>query len=158
MQTTISLRPFKPDDLEQVIAINRTCLPENYSSYFFMDLYERYPATFIVAEHEQNIVGYIMCRIERGFSNFGLFGISRKGHVVSIAVLPEYQRRSIGSDLMDEAMKYMRFYKASECFLEVRIRNAPAVQMYKRLGFQTVRILHAYYADGEDAYKMAKKI
>ena len=158
MQITFTLRPFRPNDLEKVIAINRICLPENYSSYFFMDLHERYPATFIVAEQEQNVVGYIMCRIERGFSNFGLFGISRRGHVVSIAVLPEYQRRGVASDLMNEAMKNMRLYKANECFLEVRIRNVPAVRMYKRLGFQTVRILHGYYADGEDACKMAKKI
>ena len=105
MQTTLSLRPFRPSDLEKVVNINRVCLPENYSSYFFMDLYERYPATFIVAEQDHDIIGYIMCRIERGFSNFGLFGIARKAHVVSVAVIPKHQRKGVGTALMEEAMK-----------------------------------------------------
>ncbi len=158
MQTTFTVRPFKPSDLEKVININRVCLPENYSPYFFMDLYERYPATFIVAEQEREIIGYILCRIERSMTSFGLFGISKKGHVVSIAVLTEYQRKGVGNALMEEAMKNMRLYKAKECFLEVRPSNVPAVSMYKKLGFQIVRTTRGYYADSEDAYVMAKKL
>lgn len=158
MQTTFTLRQFKPSDLDRVIQINRVCLPENYSPYFFMDIYQRYPATFIVAEQEGKIVGYIMCRIETGFPNFGLFSISKKGHVVSIAVLPEYQRKGVGTALMEEAMKNMHLYNAKECYLEVRISNAPAVEMYKKLGMQVTRIVRGYYADGEDAYLMAKKL
>lgn len=123
-----------------------------------MDIYDRYPATFIVAEQEQNIIGYIMCRIETGFSNFGLFGISKKGHVVSVAVLPAHQRKGIGSALIKEATKNMRSYRAKECYLEVRVSNVPAVKMYKKLEFQVIRTKRGYYADGEDAYVMAKKL
>lgn len=158
MQTTFTLRPFEPGDLEKVIQINRVCLPENYSTYFFMDIYERYPATFIVAEHGHNIVGYIMCRIETGFSSFGLFSISKKGHVVSVAVLPEFQRKGVGIALTKEAMKNMRLYKAKECYLEVRVSNVPAASMYKKLGLQVVRTARRYYADGENAYVMAMKL
>ena len=158
MQTTFTLRQFKPSDLERVTYINRVCLPENYSSYFFMDMYQRYPATFIVAEEENVVVGYIMCRIETGFSSFGLLGISKKGHVVSVAVLPEHQRQGIGTALIEEAMKNMHLYKAKECYLEVRVTNNPAVRMYKKLGFQIVRKSAGYYADEEDAYVMSKKL
>jgi ribosomal-protein-alanine N-acetyltransferase len=155
---TFAVRPFKPNDLEAVININRICLPENYTSYFFMDLYKRYPATFIVAEQGQDIVGYILCRIERRFSNFALFKISKKGHVVSIAVLPKHQRKGIGTVLMKQAMQNMSLYDAKECFLEVRITNIPAVKMYKQLGLSITNTSHGYYADGEDAYTMAKKL
>jgi ribosomal-protein-alanine N-acetyltransferase len=123
-----------------------------------MDIYDRYPATFIVAEQEQNIIGYIMCRIETGFSNFDLFGIPKKGHVVSVAVLPAHQHKGIGSALIKEATKNMRLYRARECYLEVRVSNVPAVNMYKKLGFQVIRTKRGYYADGEDAYVMAKKL
>jgi ribosomal-protein-alanine N-acetyltransferase len=123
-----------------------------------MDLYKRYPATFVVAEETGNVVGYIMCRMETGFSNFGLFGVSRKGHVVSVAVLPEYQRKGVGTALMEEAMKNMRFYKAKECYLEVRVSNVAAVEMYKKLGMEVVRTSKGYYADGESAFVMAKKL
>jgi ribosomal-protein-alanine N-acetyltransferase len=123
-----------------------------------MELHKRYPATFIVADQENDIVGYIMCRIETGFSNFGLLGIGKKGHVVSVAVLPEYQQKGIGSALTQKAIKNMRVYKAKECYLEVRVTNNPAITMYKKLGLQIVRTSSGYYADGESAYVMAKKL
>ncbi len=158
MQTTFTLRQFKPSDLDKVIEINRVCLPENYSPYFFMEIFERFPATFIVAELDGDMVGYIMCRIETGFSSMGILSISKKGHVVSVAVLPKYQRKGLGMALMNETMKNMRLYRAKECFLEVRASNTPAVDMYKKLGFQVARTAKGYYADGEDAYVMTKKL
>jgi len=158
VQTTFSLRRFQPDDLEKVMRINQVCLPENYSTYFFMELYERYPETFIVAEVAGETVGYIMCRIESGLPDFGLLGITKRGHVISVAVLPEYQRKGIGDALMREAMLRMRQYKVKECYLEVRVSNTPAISLYKKLGFETSRTVRGYYADGEDATIMTRKL
>jgi len=158
VQTTFALRRFQPDDLEKVVHINQVCLPENYSTYFFMDLYERYPETFIVAEVAGEIAGYIMCRIETGLPDFGLFGIAKRGHVISVAVLPEYQRKGIGEALIREAMLRMRQYKAKECYLEVRVTNTPAINLYKKLNFETSRTVRGYYADGEDAAIMTRKL
>lgn len=158
VQTTFTLRRFQPSDLEQVVHINQMCLPENYSNYFFMDLYERFPETFIVAELYGEIAGYIMCRIETGLPDFGLLGIARRGHVISIAVLPQDQRKGIGQALMEEAMSRMKANKAKECYLEVRVSNTPAINLYKKMGFETSRTMHGYYADGEDAVMMTRKL
>jgi ribosomal-protein-alanine N-acetyltransferase len=158
VQTVFSLRRFRPDDLEKVMHINQVCLPENYSTYFFTELYERYPETFIVAEVAGEIAGYIMCRIETGLPDFGLLGITKRGHVISIAVLPQYQRKGIGEALMREAMVAMRQYKAKDCYLEVRVSNSQALSMYKKLNFETSRTVRGYYADGEDAAIMTRKL
>jgi ribosomal-protein-alanine N-acetyltransferase len=158
MQQTFNLRKFKPDDLQSVIQINRLCLPENYMDFFFMDLHQRFPETFIVAEENGKIVGYIMCRIEVGLGSFSLGGLIRKGHVVSIAVLPEGRRKGVAQELMTKAMAGMRHYKAKLCYLEVRVTNDPGVALYKKLGFDVSRTLHGYYSDGEDAYVMNKKL
>ena len=158
MQTTFNLRRFKPSDLERVMHINRVCLPENYTTFFFMNLYQRFPETFIVAEENGEVVGYIMCRIETGIPSFKLLGIAKKGHVISIAVLPEKQRDGIGYALMREAMHAMVNYKAKECYLEVRASNAPAVNLYKKMGLEIIRTVTGYYADGEAAYMMARKL
>ena len=99
-----------------------------------------------------------MCRIETGLPNFGLFGLIKKGHVVSIAVMPEHRGKGIGYTLMKEAMKNMEKYNAKECFLEVRVSNQPAINLYKKLGFQIVKTIRHYYMDGEDAYLMARKL
>ena len=158
MQETFKLRKFAPDDLQSVIQINRVCLPENYTDYFFMDLYERFPETFIVTEENGKIAGYIMCRIEVGLSNNVLGGLIRKGHVVSIAVLPEHRRRGVAQALINAAMKGMGHYKAKLCYLEVRVTNSVGIALYKKLGFEASKTREGYYSDGESAYMMTKKL
>ena len=123
-----------------------------------MDLYERFPATFIIAEENGELVGYIMCRVEIGMASFKRLGIQRKGHIISIAVLPEHRRQGIGCSLIREAMKTLVLYNAKECILEVRRSNSPAVNLYKKMGFDIIKTEVGYYADGEDAYKMARKL
>ena len=158
MLQTFNIRKFMPDDLQTVMQINRETLPENYTDYFFMDLFERFPEAFIVAEEDHTIVGYIMCRIEVGLSNLGLGGLIRKGHVVSIAVLPSARRKGVAQALINTALDGMRFYKAKQCYLEVRVTNDAGVALYKKLGFEVSRTVHGYYSDGEDAYVMSKKL
>lgn len=156
MERTFTIRKFKPEDLDQVMYINRTCLPENYSTYFFVDLYKNFPETFIVAEEDGQIVGYIMCRIESGFSRFSLI---KRGHVISIAVLPSHRRKGIGETLLKEALQAMiNHYGVKECYLEVRVSNMPAINLYKKVGFKIEKTIRRYYADGENAYLMRIKI
>lgn len=158
MQQTFELRKFNPRDLGRVVYINRTCLPENYIDQFFLDLHERFPETFIVAEVDDEVVGYIMCRIEVGLSNYGLGGFIKKGHVVSLAVMPQYRRMGIGYALVSKAMEGMRLYNAKQCYLEVRVSNIPAINLYTKLGFKIARVIRGYYSDGEDAYLMTRNL
>jgi ribosomal-protein-alanine N-acetyltransferase len=158
MQETFKLRKFTMDDLQSVMQINRLCLPENYTDFFFSDLHERFPETFIVAEENGRVVGYIMCRVEVGLSNFGLGGLLRKGHIVSIAVLPQSRRRGVAQALINEAIKGMQHYRAKQIYLEVRVTNDAGVALYKKLGFDISRTIGGYYSDGEDAYVMSKKL
>ena len=155
LEVNYQLRLFMPSDLDGVIRINRECLPENYTALFFINLHKRFPKTFIVAEANGEIVGYIMFRIETGIPSFKLLGITKKGHVISIAVLPSHHRKGIAYGLIREARQAMLNYKAKECYLEVRESNIPAIQLYKKLGFETARTLRNYYADGEDAFVLA---
>jgi ribosomal-protein-alanine N-acetyltransferase len=158
MQQTCKMRKFEPNDLQSVMQINRVCLPENYTDLFFIDLHERFPEAFIVAEEDGKIVGYIMGRIEVGLSNLGLGGLIRKGHIVSIAVLPQSRRKGVAQALINTAMDGMRYYKAKQCFLEVRVTNNVGIALYKKLGFEVSRTINGYYSDGEAAYVMSKKL
>lgn len=161
MQSPYSLRRFKPADLSRVAYINETCLPENYSHAFFMELYERFPETFIVAEENGTIIGYIMCRIETGFSGLTIkpFSLSKKGHVISVAVLREYRNKGVGSALVEEALEAMATcYEVKSCYLEVRVSNTNALSLYKQAGFEIERTMRGYYSDGESAYMMSRKL
>jgi len=153
-----TLRKFKPSDLDKVVHINQVCLPENYSNYFFMDLYQQFPETFIIAEGDEEIVGYIMCRIETGLPTFRTFEIPKKGHIISVAVLPQHRNKGIGYALVGSALEAMTNHKAKECYLEVRASNLPAINLYRKLGFQITKTIKGYYSDGESAYMMTRPL
>ena len=124
----ITLRNFSIKDLEKVIEINRLCLPENYIPAFYLDIHKNCSDAFLVAEINGELVGYIMCRLENGFSDFKRFRVVKKGHIVSIAVKPEYRKMGIGGTLINEAVKALRGFTVSECFMEVRVNNFDAIK------------------------------
>jgi ribosomal-protein-alanine N-acetyltransferase len=152
------IRRCEDTDLQAVIDINMAALPEHYSDYFFESILRELPEAFIVAEIGDKIVGYIMCKIEFGFSNFRKLGFVKKGHVVSIAVLDEHRGKGVGRALMLEGINGVLQRKADEIYLEVRVSNTGAIKMYERLRFETKSRLRSYYRDGEDAYLMALEL
>ena len=152
------VRLFRTQDLNDVVQINLACLPENYNHSFYLTLYYRFPKTFIVAASEQKAVGYIMCRMELGFSEIRRFNLVKKGHIVSVAIIPDYRRKGLGTAILNKALEGMREYNVKEGYLEVRVSNQPAIDLYTKLGFSTSKKSKNYYKDGEDAYIMVKEL
>jgi ribosomal-protein-alanine N-acetyltransferase len=152
------IRRCEEKDLPAVIDINMAALPEHYSDYFFESILRELPEAFIVAELDGKIVGYIMCKIEFGFSNFRKLGFVKKGHVVSVAVLEPHRGKGLGKALMLEGINGVLIRKSDEIYLEVRVSNTQAIEMYKRLRFEIKSRLRSYYRDGEDAYLMALEL
>lgn len=158
IQKNCTLRPFTPSDLEAVININRVCLPENYAAYFFIDTFNTLPEAFVVAEAQGQVVGYIMCRLEHGFSDLKKLRFAKKGHIISVAVMPDFRNLGIGYSLVEEAISALRQHSTDECYLEVRINNTAAINLYKKMGFEVTRSIPRYYFDGFDAYVMTKAL
>lgn len=146
------------ENLPSVIDINLNSLPEHYTEYFFESILKELPEAFIVAEFDAKIVGYAMCKIEFGFSNFRKLGFVKKGHVVSIAILEEHRGKKVGTILMEEAMNGLISRRTEEVYLEVRVSNSAAIKMYDKLNFKLKSRLKSYYRDGEDAYLMALEL
>ncbi|MBD3229025.1 MAG: GNAT family N-acetyltransferase, partial [Candidatus Lokiarchaeota archaeon] len=120
----IRLRLFNEDDLDDVVKVNRECLPENYAPYFFMEIYYKYPKGFWVAVNVSinSIIGYCMWRTEKSFSYFkkSLRRI-KVAHLISIAVLKDQRRKKIGQKLLNHGIESMKNeYEVKECYLEVR--------------------------------------
>ncbi|AEM39474.1 ribosomal-protein-alanine acetyltransferase [Pyrolobus fumarii 1A] len=153
----VVIRRARESDLPQVIQVNRKCLPENYPEWFFEDHLRNWGKAFYVAEAPRGkIVGYVMTRVEYGVG-FVARGFVKRGHIISLAVLPEYRRRGIATKLMEAAMDSLkREYGAQEVYLEVRVSNTPAIKLYEKLGFRKIHVIPRYYFDGEDAYLMAR--
>lgn len=82
-------------------------------------------------------------------------------HLLTLCVLPEYQRngfaRKLFKLLLDKAYKQ----KAGICFLEVRCSNEGAIQLYRSMGFVQVGERKNYYPHAgsrEDALIMSRDL
>jgi len=142
----------------EVIRINSETLPEHYSDYFYYEILAEFPETFLVAELEGKIIGYLMCRIEYGFSHLKRLGLARKGHVVSVAVTEQHRGKGVGTMLMRASQEAMAKKTATESYLEVRVSNEQAIALYQRLGYRVTSRLEGYYKDGEAALVMATQL
>ena len=152
------IRGCERGDVPTVIKINEETLPEHYSDYFYYEILSEFPEAFLVAETGGGVVGYVMARIEYGFSHLKRLGLSRKGHIVSVAVREQHRGQGIGSLLMQKAHEAMAGKNATESYLEVRVSNQEAIDLYQRLGYRTSGRLDGYYKDGEAALVMATPI
>ncbi|MHA2243408.1 MAG: ribosomal protein S18-alanine N-acetyltransferase [Candidatus Hodarchaeales archaeon] len=157
-QSSLFIRKFELKDLNQVMEINRQNLPENYPESFFRTIYAELPSAFLIGERNGEIIGYTMARIERGLSHYSIFHRAKKGHTVSIAIKPEYRRKGFATELLKESMAAMIKQGVNELFLEVRVSNTAAVNLYKSVGYEILKELNHYYRDFEAAYLMLKKI
>ena len=80
-------------------------------------------------------------------------------HILDITVSKTMQSRGIGSELLNYAIYKFADKNIKFIFLEVRISNLRAINLYKKLGFKTFMVRKNYY-DGvqkEDALCMVKE-
>ena len=77
-----------------------------------------------------------------------------EGHILSIAVHPDYRGLGVGEKVLRENIKRLKELGAKKVVLEVRVSNTVAIRLYKKVGFEVSGLLKNYYWDGEDAYKM----
>ena len=71
--------------------------------------------------------------------------------LVRIGVLKEYRNKGIAYKIIEEAIRGI----SKNIILEVREKNEPAINLYKKIGFKEISKRKSYYKDtGEDAIIM----
>ena len=78
--------------------------------------------------------------------------------ICQIAVHPYLQHKQLGSAMMDEIYNDCYAKKIQTLTLEVRVGNTPAINFYKKHGFEIETTKPHYYDNGEDAYYMILKV
>ncbi|MHA2101564.1 MAG: ribosomal protein S18-alanine N-acetyltransferase [Candidatus Kariarchaeaceae archaeon] len=155
----LAIRPPVISDLEDIVHLNRTSLPENYPVAYFIELIKSWYETSCVAEVDNKAIGYIITRIERASITPWRPRGKSQAHIISVAVSPDHRRQGIGRKMMkyiiDQVVELSNIEKIT---LEVRESNHAAVEMYKQLDFYTAKVLTRYYSDGENALLMELKL
>lgn len=91
---------------------------------------------------------FLVLAVDRGTNSVVGFSLSRavadEAELLLIAVLPDEQRRGVGTLLLDNFLDSARDKGASRVHLEVRDGN-PAIGMYRAAGFSAVGRRRNYY-------------
>ena len=140
----ISIEKFSKEHLDDVYKIECACFSHPWSKADLENQLELDTSCFVVALDGETAVGYMGLQIFCG-----------EGYVTNVAVLPEYRRQGIAQKLiLKELENEMNFIT-----LEVRKSNAPAINLYQKMGFENVGIRPRFYtAPDEDAVIMTKNI
>lgn len=69
------------------------------------------------------------------------------GAIQNLGVVPAYRRRGLAAALLAKAMAGFAAAGLADVYLEVTAENTPAIKLYEKLGFRTVRILQSIRRD-----------
>ncbi len=145
----IAVHPMTMADLDQVMEVERLSYLTPWSRQAFeSELLQRY-TVYLVARAGDRVVGFA-----------GMHVLWEMAHVTNVAVHPEFRGRGVGERLMRELIRIAYRRGAARMTLEVRVGNAPAQALYRKLGFVTEpgAVRKGYYTDtGEDAIIMWKE-
>jgi len=155
VEREIELRRAREKDLPEIQLIEKVSFINPYSTFYQKHLL-KHADIYYVALYRGKIIGYIIARVE----NRGLPGVDvgKIGHIVSIAIHPDYRRRGLGRLLMIKAEEELKRMGCKRVYLEVRVTNYPAIKLYHKLGYVKLKVIPRYYQDGEDAYLMLKSL
>ena len=96
-------------------------------------------ASFVAVHRSTNsLAGLILCSRVR----------DDVGHVTQVCLLPEYRGHGIGEALMVQTCSALRSRKFSLLTLTVTEANHRAVDLYRKLGFETRRVFDAFVWEG----------
>ena len=65
--------------------------------------------------------------------------------ILNIGIDHDFQRKGYGTALLNHLIEELRKRDIGEIFLEVRAGNKPAIQFYKRQGFEEISVRKNYY-------------
>ncbi len=140
----VGIEPMRIGDLDVVEAIDRRCFPQPWQRTIYETELNNRAACYLIARIGQEIVGY-----------GGAWVVGDEAHLTTLAVDPKYRGARIGERLLLCLMEEAVMRRASHVTLEVRERNCPAQQLYRKYGFRNAAIRKNYYTDtGENAIVM----
>lgn len=141
----LRIRKGTGEDIEAIAALEQICFVLPWSKESLMhDLTENELSTYIVAELDGQLIGYV-----------GIWTIVDEGHINNVAVSPLYRKKQVGSALIAAMLEASEQAGIHRHTLEVRAGNEAAKRLYEKFGFKEAGLRKGYYEDdGEDAVIM----
>jgi ribosomal-protein-alanine N-acetyltransferase len=147
---SLAFRRMREADLPRVMEIERAAFAHPWSE----DLVRR------ELTHDFSTVLVATAGAEGPILGFAIvWTVHDELHVLNVAVSPEARRSGVARAVLDRVETLGRAQGARVAMLEVRRSNAPAIGLYRSMGYREVGVRPRYYAeDGEDALVMDKEL
>jgi ribosomal-protein-alanine N-acetyltransferase len=140
-------------DLPVLVSMERVLFADSpWSMGQFREEFKGVPKSryFLVATNDEDqIVGYAAVLVVAP-------GV--EADVLTVAVLPDYTRQGIATQFMAELEKWSLSKGAPAMMLEVGTKNASAIALYEKLGYENISTRKGYYGPGLDAFVMRKEL
>lgn len=101
---------------------------------------------FLVAVYEKEVLGYILGKVS-----------IESADILKIAVKLQFRRFGVSKLLLKAFIDSAIKFGIKELFLEVRVSNNVAINLYKLFGFKVVGIRKNFYADPKEDALLVKK-
>lgn len=148
---SVVVRELTKRDLSAVFELEQRCFKEAWKLGDLEYELEKNPVNkFLVLEVDEKIVGFIDFMITFNSATISQICVDEKyrkqGHGLRLLKEMEALLPSEGEDIVENIT------------LEVRESNVPAINLYKKFGYEVVVKKPHYYPDGEDAVYMVKRL
>lgn len=144
----MEIRPWVYKDILKIFEMEKECFPqEPWSFQMLASSFETDSFIGILAEDGGEIIGY-----------GGITVAADSADIENVAVSEPYRRSGVGTALIAELVRIAKDKGAEKVFLEVRVSNSTAMQIYLKSGFKGVYARTRYYSDGEDCLVMVREI
>lgn len=150
MEKELEIRQAVRSDLDSILEIETICFgPDSFSRRQLLYLITQAKGIFYVVTDKEKVIAYSSLISNARTHNLRIY---------SIAVHPDARGRKLGQLLMEKAIGFARSHQLKKITLEVNVTNGTAIGLYLKNGFEHIRIINNYYADGSNAYYMHKII
>lgn len=132
------IEPIRREHARDVAALHREDFARPWSADEFTALVDQDTVFGFVAREVARpadpIAGFVLARLAAG-----------EAEILTVAVARAHRGAGLGRDLMDAVLRQLHAERAETLFLEVDETNAPALALYRRLGFAEVGRREGYY-------------
>ena len=141
-----SIRLSKPSDLKSLLVIENNTNPSPWTEKQMQSSFDVGHHSFLCEDNNENVIGFVI-----------YVAVEQEAHLLNIAVDNNYQRKGIGSILINHLKKQVQAMGINLITLEVRVSNSNAISFYKKHNFVEDAIRANYYSKPkpEDALLMS---
>jgi ribosomal-protein-alanine N-acetyltransferase len=142
-------------DFKEMLELERQGFPREhvYSPYYLRYLLKKPNSIVLKVLAEQKMVGFIISLLSQA---------THEAHIINLTVHPSFRRRGYGKLLIQSTEERAKKKEMLSCYLEVRINNESAINLYKKTGYKIEGVVKDYYTypllESRDAYKMRKRL